>query len=294
MKLYAPSYYKKFKCIADKCEHSCCIGWEIDIDEVTLKKYEKLKNGYAPAIKESISLKETPHFKLCEGDRCPHLDETGLCKIISRVGEDYLCDICREHPRFYNFTSVAEVGIGMSCTEAARIILSSPEYDSIEKIGKVDAIKTGASFDGRAERGKLYSILKEHSDPYGKRLDEIRKSYLIPSREDIYYLKIIDSLEYLDESHKTLFMNYSSNCRPEGKDEYLERFLAYFIYRHTTESFDSEDFSARLSFCLFCERLFASLICRTNAESLEDLSTLARIISEEIEYSEDNTASLTY
>jgi len=220
MKLYAPSYYKKFKCIADKCEHSCCIGWEIDIDEVTLKKYEKLKNGYAPAIKESISLKETPHFKLCEGDRCPHLDETGLCKIISRVGEDYLCDICREHPRFYNFTSVAEVGIGMSCTEAARIILSSPEYDSIEKIGKVDAIKTGASFDGRAERGKLYSILKEHSDPYGKRLDEIRKSYLIPSREDIYYLKIIDSLEYLDESHKTLFMNYSSNCRPEGKDGY--------------------------------------------------------------------------
>ncbi|MBR2387914.1 MAG: flagellin lysine-N-methylase [Clostridia bacterium] len=294
MKLYAPSYYKKFKCIADKCEHSCCIGWEIDIDEVTLKKYEKLKNGYAPAIKESISLKETPHFKLCEGDRCPHLDEAGLCKIISNVGEDYLCDICREHPRFYNFTSVCEVGIGMSCTEAARIILSSPEYDSIEKIGKVDAIKTGASFDGRAERGKLYSILKEHSEPYDKRLDEIRKSYLIPSREDIYYLKIIDSLEYLDESHKTLFMNYSSNCRPEGKDEYLERFLAYFIYRHTTESFDSEDFSARLSFCLFCERLFASLICRTNAESLEDLSTLARIISEEIEYSEDNTASLTY
>ena len=182
----------------------------------------------------------------------------------------------------------------MSCTEAARIILSSPEYDSIEKIGKVDAIEDNPSFDGRAERGKLYSILKEHSESYDKRLDEIRKSYLIPSREDIYYLKIIDSLEYLDESHKTLFMNYSSNCRPEGKDEYLERFLAYFIYRHTTESFDSEDFSARLSFCLFCERLFASLICRTNAESLEDLSTLARIISEEIEYSEDNTASLTY
>ena len=45
MKLYAPSYYKKFKCIADKCEHSCCIGWEIDIDEETLEKYEKLETG---------------------------------------------------------------------------------------------------------------------------------------------------------------------------------------------------------------------------------------------------------
>lgn len=44
MKLYAPEYYKNFKCIADKCEHSCCIGWEIDIDEETLKKYENLEN----------------------------------------------------------------------------------------------------------------------------------------------------------------------------------------------------------------------------------------------------------
>ena len=39
MKLYAPAYYKNFKCIADKCEHSCCVGWEIDIDKETLDKY---------------------------------------------------------------------------------------------------------------------------------------------------------------------------------------------------------------------------------------------------------------
>ena len=40
MKLYAPTYYKNFKCIADACEHSCCIGWEIDIDPEALEKYE--------------------------------------------------------------------------------------------------------------------------------------------------------------------------------------------------------------------------------------------------------------
>ena len=38
MKLYAPEYYKQFQCIADKCTHSCCIGWEIDIDEITDEK----------------------------------------------------------------------------------------------------------------------------------------------------------------------------------------------------------------------------------------------------------------
>ena len=146
MKLYAPKYYKNFKCIADKCEHSCCVGWEIDVDKDTLEKYKKLESGYGAAIRGSISTEDTPHFKLSADDRCPHLDERGLCKIILSVGEDYLCDICREHPRFYNYTSVAEVGIGMSCMEAARIILSSPDYPLIEEIGNIDAERSAAKY----------------------------------------------------------------------------------------------------------------------------------------------------
>ena len=39
MKTVVPSYYKEFRCIADKCNHSCCKGWEIDIDDETYKKY---------------------------------------------------------------------------------------------------------------------------------------------------------------------------------------------------------------------------------------------------------------
>ena len=34
-----PRYYSDFKCIADKCRHSCCVGWEIDVDERTLVRY---------------------------------------------------------------------------------------------------------------------------------------------------------------------------------------------------------------------------------------------------------------
>ena len=32
MQIIVPDYYKEFSCIADHCRHSCCIGWEIDID----------------------------------------------------------------------------------------------------------------------------------------------------------------------------------------------------------------------------------------------------------------------
>ncbi|MBE6692219.1 MAG: hypothetical protein E7586_02655 [Ruminococcaceae bacterium] len=294
MKLYAPAYYKKFKCIADKCDHSCCIGWEIDIDETTLNKYQNLQNGYASNIKESISWEETPHFKLCDRDRCPHLDENGLCKIILNAGEGYLCDICREHPRFYNFTDVAEIGLGMSCREAARIILSSQNYDVMEEIGEDSATDELINFNGRKERKKIYEILQNQSFDYKTKIEMIKQKYKIETYDDTFWLKIIDSLEYLDNSHKALFLTYSSQKCPFGVDEYLERALAYFIYRHCTEAFDNEDFTSRLSFCLFCESLLASLICNQKAKTLQEISVLASIISEEIEYSEDNTQSLMY
>ena len=294
MKLYAPKYYKNFKCIADKCEHSCCVGWEIDVDKDTLEKYKKLESGYGAAIKGSISTEGTPHFKLSADDRCPHLDERGLCKIILSVGEDYLCDICREHPRFYNYTSVAEVGIGMSCMEAARIILSSPDYPLIEEIGNIDAEADDCDFDGRAERSEIYAILQDTTCDYTTKLEKIYNKYSVSVGEDKEWLEILDSLEYLDADHKNLFMNYSSAQRPCEKDEYLLRFLAYLVYRHCTESLDEDDFCSRLAFCLFCERLLASLISRERAETLAEIVALASIISEEIEYSDENTLSLTY
>ena len=292
MKLYAPKYYKNFKCIADKCDHSCCVGWEIDIDKSTLEKYQSLHGGYGDVIKASISMDDTPHFKLCDGERCPHLDERGLCKIILNCGENFLCDICREHPRFYNYTSVCEVGIGMSCTEAARIILSSPDYAKLDEIGCVDAEEDFSTFDGRAHRSEIYALLADRECGYAEKLEKIYRTYSIDAGEDSVWLEILDSLEYLDAEHKKLFMNYSSSLRPVGCDNYLERFLAYFIYRHCTEAFDEDDFSDRLSFCLFCERLFASLICTEAARSLDEAQVLARIISEEIEYSEENTWAL--
>lgn len=292
MKLYAPKYYKSFRCIADKCEHSCCIGWEIGVDDETLERYERLGGGYGDIVKSSISYDGEPHFKLCADDRCPHLNDDGLCKIILSLGEGYLCDICREHPRFYNFTDVAEVGLGMSCPEAARIILSSSDYMSAEVVGEV-FYDGETEFNGRVMRGEVYTTLSDSSICYGDRLVKIYGDYGISIGDDEAWLEKLSELEYLDDMHKTLFMNYSSARRPEGANQYLERFLAYLIYRHCTEAFDAEDFALRLSFCLFCERLAASLIVSEGASFCE-IVRLTSVISEELEYSEENTEALTF
>lgn len=295
MKLYAPRYYKTFKCIAGECTHSCCIGWEIDIDKETLKKYKALKGGCGKTVLDTVCKGKEPHFILGDGERCPHLNSEGLCEIIINLGEEYLCDICREHPRFYSFTDVCEVGIGLSCEEAAKIVLSSSDYDLFEEIGTVSAEPDGVEFDGRGERTKIYEILANHERSYALRLEKICNEYRVSLRGDSEYLEIIDNLEYLVVEHKKLFLSYSSAVRPSTEvNQYLERFLAYLIFRHASEAYDEDDFCARLAFCLFGERLLASLICSQGAKTLGDVSILARIISEEIEYSSDNTDALIY
>ena len=290
MRIFSPSYYKSFKCIAEKCTHSCCVGWEIDIDEKSLHRYEKAEGKYPDEIRKSIEYGDTPHFRLRENERCPHLDERGLCRIIIECGEDFLCDICKEHPRFYNETSLGlEVGIGMACEEAARIILSSDGYADFG--GEAEPCD---GFDAVAERERIYKILSDNSLPYEARLKKIYESYGIAptATADEEWHEIISSLEYLDEGHRDAFLCYSSDTKtPKRYEKILERALAYFIFRHASARDNEEDSRAALGFACFMERLFASLL-KSDSDGEKNAITLARIISEEIEYSEDNTEEI--
>ena len=288
MNLYAPLYYKKFKCIADKCSHSCCIGWEIDIDQSTCEKYASLEGGYGDAVKESIDYADTPSFKLCKDDRCPHLNHTGLCNIITNLGEDYLCEICREHPRFYNDTPYGkEVGLGLACEEACRVVLDSDEYNDFYIVEALEEEPIEFDFDPIPHRTRIFELLALDL-PYDERLELISKEFSVSTTalDDREWHDIISSLEYLDPQHRELFLSYSNEARHQSTDKMLERAFAYFVYRHTTQAFDGKDFCASLGFALFCERLLRCLSAQI------DIHLSARIISEELEYSQDNTEAI--
>lgn len=291
MKLYAPKYYDDFKCIADKCTHSCCIGWEIDVDFNAHNKYQKSKCEYAKAVINSIENSDTPHFKLAENDRCPHLNEKGFCEIIINMGEEYLCDICREHPRFYNFTNYGkEVGLGMSCPEACRIILSSDDYNEFEVIARGTGDIERIDYDALVDRERIFTILRSENIAYQDKLNQICKEYEInlKSISQIAYIDCINSLEYLNNSHMSLFSAFNLDVKAKNEKQ-LERALAYLVYRHCTEAIDIDDFKASLSFCLFCERMLASLI---NDKNEDEICEFAVILSEEIEYNTDNVEKI--
>ncbi|MBP3686664.1 MAG: hypothetical protein J6J21_06505 [Clostridia bacterium] len=42
MKYVYPAFYPEFSCLADRCRHNCCIGWEIDIDPETQNLYDQV------------------------------------------------------------------------------------------------------------------------------------------------------------------------------------------------------------------------------------------------------------
>lgn len=125
MILRMPEYCREFNCIADKCSDNCCIGWEIDIDSETADFYDGVSGDFGKRLKNNITGGIPKSFILGEHERCPFLNKHNLCDIIINLGEEHLCQICGDHPRYYEwFGSVREGGIGLCCEEASRIILS--------------------------------------------------------------------------------------------------------------------------------------------------------------------------
>lgn len=133
-KITVPSYMVDFKCIAGACEETCCAGWHIAIDEITYKKYKKVKHpdmkkrfekelvtkkGASPECMAKIKLKN---------NRCAFLEKDNLCDIYSTLGEDYLSETCTMYPRNTNdLGERVELSLALSCPEAARIVLLQKE-----------------------------------------------------------------------------------------------------------------------------------------------------------------------
>lgn len=291
MKLYAPAYYQEFTCIADRCQHSCCIGWEIDVDDGTCKYYQTLDGDYADAIRQSIDRTNTPHFSLAAHDRCPHLDERGLCRIITAYGQDALCEICREHPRFYHDTPHGkEVGLGLSCEEACRVVLGSDDFAHMIELEQLDGEPDSDAYDATLPRAQIYALLGNASLSYSEKLQRICEAFQVTSAllDDADWRQLLNGLEYLDDAHRALFSCYSSVCEAQGESApILTRALAYFIFRHCSDAADNEDFRASLGLSLFFAQLLCCMICAGT-----DPLDAARILSEELEYSEDNTDTI--
>ncbi|MEI7842372.1 MAG: flagellin lysine-N-methylase, partial [Gallionellaceae bacterium] len=134
-----PDYYPKFKCSGPQCEDTCFNGWwSIDVDCDTYQLYESSKNEtLTPLFQNALSQNSASSaintfnfgfLKMKPDGSCHFLQQDKLCAIHCQLGPQALSDTCRLYPRYLNqFGALRENSLGISCPEAARLILLNPE-----------------------------------------------------------------------------------------------------------------------------------------------------------------------
>ncbi len=315
----APLYTKDFRCIADKCRDSCCIGWEIRVDERTKRKYRRLRGALGEAIRQSLT--EDGCFRLCEGEKCAHLLESGLCRIISEAGDEALCDICREHPRFYNVLSEDECewGIGLACESAAEIILSAKEPFSVassKREGRESEADAAMIPHLKAERSaigeivfskkmtmeqKLFMIEKRASSFQGfldfSDLSEQKFTFAEEDSNDTRFLTkerfekykaVLLSLEPMNEFFPKRCESMKMPTSLDESSEIFERLLYYFIYRYFITAAEDGDAQGKVGLAIFSTLMIYALCESEERKTLEEIAEAAKDFSKEVEYSEDN------
>ena len=323
-----PDFYDKFKCIADKCTDSCCIGWEIDVDEVALEKYQKLQSPIGDEIRSQIIKSEDGSncFNLCENERCPFLNEKNLCRLIIATGDcQLLCDICREHPRFYEwFVGVTECGLGLCCEEVCRILLENNEPFSLveESDGEEIVLETKEEVAESdfyiflsAFREKLFEILFSKDIIFEEKLVKILSKTenfcgeKIKIRNYKNSLELLKKTEPIDENWTGFINDLSDKAESVLKvekdfqdktngDMLYSKILAYILYRHFTKAVFDKSIKERICFAVESVRFIYLCDMKTYYEKgeliLRDRIENLKNWSKQVEYSEENTELLIY
>ncbi len=313
-----PLFFRKFNCLADRCRHSCCKGWEIDIDSNTAEYYKELPGEIGEEVRRNIFFDEEGcHFKLQE-ERCPFLQQDGLCRLIREMGEDVLCDICALHPRFFFELGEYEfAGLGLCCENVCELLMEGEgELLFLEEEEEILPPMNEEEFSelenpaketpGMPETMTLTQLLEALQLPVTK--EELR---FTPNPDANYYAKLLEvyqSLEPIDENW-TKEMETLKSMLPrlpelaeEHRKEYprdvYQRVFSYILYRQLEQMEDNdhpvteECQRKMMKKLIFYARTSADFIFLTDA-LWGDTKERIRRWSEQVEYSTENVEILS-
>jgi lysine-N-methylase len=138
----SPAYADRFECIGSACEDTCCAAWTVPVDRATWDKYQALpESPLRVLIHASVTRVDESAEPLADGkthlfakitmneaNHCPILTTDGLCRIQAELGADLLSHTCATYPRVVLAVgAVRETALTLSCPEAARLVLLSPD-----------------------------------------------------------------------------------------------------------------------------------------------------------------------
>lgn len=304
MKLIAPDYYPHFHCIASQCRHTCCAGWEIDIDAKTREAYRAVDGPLGDRLRDSIDDDaEGAHFRLGADERCPFLNAEGLCDLIIGLGEEQLCQVCADHPRYRSFLSDrTEIGLGLCCEASSQLILSwkapvgllTLEDDGVEE----------ELWDEEREaleaRERLLEAAQDRALPVTQRVAEITRMMELENLTDVpmaAWHALFSTLEQLDPGWQQTLELLTQPGKTLGSAWELpfEQLLVYLLYRHVIGAAEDGDLQGRTAFVVISWLVIRQLCAAKNAQrtlTFDAMADIARMYSSEIEYSDENVGAI--
>lgn len=284
-----PALSGAFHCVAGACRHTCCKGWEIDIDPTTRAKYAAMTGEIGQRLHAAIvDTADGASFRLRADERCPMLNDNGLCDLITACGEGALCQICADHPRYRNeFSTFVEVGFGLCCEAAADLTLHwEAPMTWHTQFGEARPTGTAEEETLLAVRSALIAIMQDRTMSIPARLNALCAAVgaPMPTRTTAEWADFLRTLERLDPTWETVLTQLAE--QPErvtvADPIAAEQLVVYLLHRHLPGALLDDDLMGRTLFCAVSGKLFLHL------SAILGENEAARMYSSEIEYSEEN------
>lgn len=325
MILRVPDYYEEFSCIAGDCRHSCCIGWEIDIDEDTYAYYKSIGGALGERLATYMYMTEDNEhsFQLESNGYCPFLNKDKLCDICIALGEEALSEVCTEYPRFsIEYGNVLQKCLSLSCEEVGRILFfkdapvqivdhympdDTSDADELEDewIPAMEQMQKQAIalLQDRSRdiwtrmREYLLPICEDECDATGKyTYQDFKSRYQTFAEmetldEEWEIVKAQMEEHYTAETYNAILQQYLQS--PACRESDYEQLMVYFTFRYLMNAvYDYDAASYRklaVVFTLFIRDMDALRYhLNGGCYTRDDRVDVVRIFSKEVEHSEEN------
>ena len=314
-----PGFYKTFKCIANRCEDSCCKDWDIDIDSETEKFYQTVSGPLGEKLRCKLVTDEYDErvFK-AENGRCPFWNEDMLCDIFIGIGEEHLSHTCDSFPRVkIEYGSFCERILSFACPEAARLMLREENaYADFGGDEELSLCEDGdyTSFLLKA-RTRSAEILLNRGLPFALRLADCLEfnaqvQSLLQGEEPApldfegarfcgvsFIFDMHLGFEIMSGEWKSALgeaaLNAESLVISEDFEKDFEKFALYYLYRYYLEAVNSGDvlYAMKRIVCAYIVTGKLDADFARRGYPYPRLRVLQRY-SKEVEHSYDNTEAL--
>lgn len=311
--------FDSFKCMAGQCPRSCCIGWQIVIDDESLDIYENSKCDFKNRLQTGINFDEG--IFLQSNKRCSMLNDIGLCDLQINCGEDMLCYTCKTYPRHVEeFEDVREFSLSLSCPKVAQMVIDRKtpisfvdyEDDEEDDFEEFDYMLYTKLVDARK---KIFSIIQNRSHSLQWRMEKTlelaEKMQKCVDENRIYDMDLVIEEELEVDSHLNISDDFqilsklevlsddwtsllnTSSCTdfmPTKQEEIaLEQILVLLIFTYFCGAVYDDEIYAKAALCVHSIRwIYMIYKSHVNNEDLKLLQEVVYRYAREVEHSDLN------